>query len=103
MTRIEFMQSINHKTSLVEDLVNYFDHMMLLYDLIGATNSKINVIGDNPGNISFEINGNKTDINNLQYTINSMGGPVYEYGRPLGLQYSITSDRSMNLTILKLK
>lgn len=104
MTRIEFMQSINHKTSLADDIVDHFDQMMLLYDLIGTTKSSINVIGDNPGNISFEINGTKTDISNLQNNINYIGGePVYEYERPLGLQYAITSDRSLNLTITKLK
>lgn len=101
MTRIQFIQSIdrtNSNRTVVDDVTDYFDHEMLLYDLIGSTNSKISIIENSSGRISFQIDSNKTVISNLNSLI-GLGQTVIEYERPLELHQSMISDKSINLTI----
>ena len=44
MDRIKFMQSIirNNRT-MADDIVDFFDHEMLLYELIGTANNTVTV------------------------------------------------------------
>ena len=99
-TRLQFIQSIVRDKSMVDEIVDFFDHEMLLYELIGNTNSKVTIIESGPKNISFQIDGNKTNIKYLSNQLLSIQNQkVIEYEKPLGLEYSMISDKSINLTI----
>ena len=102
MNRIEFMQSIIRKSNrtMVDDIVDFFDHEMLLYELIGSANSTVTVTRTTAKNISFHIDGNKNDITYLDTHLFSVcANPLVPYDRPLAVKYNVTSDKSMDITI----
>lgn len=103
MDRIGFIQSIDRTPvtrSLAEDIIDYFDQEMLLYEIIGEANLMISVTDCTTNNISFHIDGNKQDIgfitNRLALFISS---PVVEYDKPLVVQGSVISDKSIQINI----
>ena len=101
MDRIKFMQSIiRADRSLTDDIIDYFDHEMLLYELVGYANNTITVTDCTSKNISFNIDGNKRDISTLNnYLRTYTSNPIVEYDKPLVVHYSVISDRSINITI----
>lgn len=102
MNRIEFMQSIIRKSnrSMVDDLIDFFDHEMLLYELIGSANDTVTVTRTTAKNISFHIDGDSSDISSLGNKLFSVcTTPLVPYDRPLAVKYNVTSDKSIDITI----
>lgn len=101
MDRIEFMQSIirTNDRSMKDDIIDFFDQEMLLYELIGSFKHTVSVIDYNPKKISFQINGNKQDIHRLTTTLSSID-KVIEYDKPLGVDFTITSNKSIDIHII---
>jgi len=99
MDRIRFMQSIiRNDRSMKDDIVDFFDHEMFLYELVGSINNTTTVIGHNPKKISFQIDASEDDIYDITNRISNVN-KVVEYGIPLGLSYSIISDKSIQIDI----
>jgi hypothetical protein len=94
------MQSIirTDDRSMKDDIIDFFDQEMLLYELVGSINHTASVIDYDPKKISFQIYGNKQDIRRLTSVLSSINR-VMEYDKPLGVDYSITSDKSINIYI----
>ena len=103
MDRIGFIQSIDRTPvtrSLTDDIVDYFDQEMLLYEIIGGTNLMISVTDCTTNNISFHIDGNKQDISFLSNRLALfVSSPVVEYDKPLVVQSSVISDKSIEINI----
>lgn len=99
MNRIEFVQSIIRKDrSMVEDVVDFFDHEMFLYELVGASKQTIYITDCTSKNISFQIDGNKQDIHRLTSYLSTVNR-VVEYDKPLEVQYKVISDKSITIDI----
>lgn len=100
MNRIEFMQSIirTNDRSMKDDIVDFFDQEMFLYELIGSIKHTASVIDYNPKNISFQIYSSKQNIRRLTSVLSSID-QVIEYDKPLGVDFTITSDKSINIHI----
>ncbi len=104
MDRIKFMQTIiRNERSLENDIIDFFDHEMLLYELIGSANSTITVTDTTSKNISFHIDSTKKDVSRLSNFLISYGNnPVVLYDKPLLVQHSVISDKSIDITISNL-
>lgn len=102
MDRIQFMQSIvREDRSMKDDIVDFFDHEMLLYELVGSIKNTSTIIDYEPKKISFQIDGNKYDISRLSNQL-AFVNKVVEYDKPLGVDFSIISDRSLQIDITTL-
>ena len=100
MDRIQFMQSIiRDNRSMVDDIVDFFDHEMLLYELIGSANITIIVTDTATKNISFHIDGSKKDLESLDKNLSVYTNPLVPYDKPLVVDHNVTSDKSINITI----
>lgn len=103
MDRIGFMQSIIRKNrTMADDIVDFFDHEMLLYELIGTANNTVTVTRTTAKNISFHIDGNKRDISYLDSYLSVCTSPMVPYDRPLAVKHNVTSDKSIDITITTL-
>ena len=100
MDRIQFMQSIvrTDDRSMKDDIIDFFDQEMLLYELVGSIKHTASVIDYEPKKISFQIDCNKQDIRRLTSILSSIER-VVEYDKPLGVDFSITSDKSIKIHI----
>ena len=102
MDRIEFMQSIvREDRSMKDDIIDFFDHEMLLYELVGSIKNTSTIIDYKPKKISFRIDGDKQDLVRLSSQL-KFANKVVEYDKPLGVDYSIISDRSLEISITTL-
>lgn len=105
MNRIRFLKSIiREDRSMVNDVIDFFDQEMLLYELLGGTKSRCrhNVyISDYGSNfISFEILSSKRETDRLSSYLSTLDSTtVVEYEKPLELHYNVTSDRTLNIDI----
>ena len=85
---------------MVDDLIDFFDHEMLLYELIGSANNTVTVTRTTAKNISFHIDADKNDISYLDNHLFSVcATPLVQYDRPLAVKYNVTSDKSIDITI----
>jgi hypothetical protein len=86
---------------MTNDIIDFFDQEMLLYELVGSTNNTSTIIDYNPKKISFLIDGNRQDISRLSNQL-AVINQVIEYDKPLGVDYSMISDRSLQINITTL-
>jgi len=99
MDRIRFMQSIiRNDRSMKDDIVDFFDHEMFLYEIVGSVNNTTTVIEHKPKKISFQIDASEDDIYNITNRISNVN-KVVEYDIPLGVSYSIISNKSIQIDI----
>ena len=98
------MQSIiRNDRSMVEDIIDFFDHEMLLYEIIGASKHKsVSVTDCTSKNISFQIDGSKRYITNLSLYLSTVNNKVMEYDKPLEVQHKVISDKSLIINISSL-
>lgn len=103
MDRIGFMQSIiRDNRTMADDIIDFFDHEMLLYELIGTANSTVTVTRTTAKNISFHIDGNMKDISDIDNNLSVCSNPLVPYDRPLAVNHNVTSDKSIEITITTL-
>ncbi len=103
MDRIGFMQSIIRKNrTMADDIVDFFDHEMLLYELIGTANNTVTVTRTTAKNISFHIDGNEKDISYLHDYLSVYESTMVSYDRTLAVKHNVTSNKLIDITITTL-
>ena len=107
MDRLQFVNSINftNECDFVKGAIKYFDHEMLLYNLVGTCNN-IHIDGDpiSPREMTFSVNfSSKEEAENMMQAVLSDGTRVNIYGKYFDIIVNGSTDiRSIEITLQKL-
>ena len=98
MDRVNFFHSINDM-KYPELLVNFFDQLIALKHIVENTGI-ITVHDYDDTYIKFSINFSSTE--NMNYAlgkINSLGGTIVIYEKPISIVVEVLTDKELNITL----
>ena len=100
MDRVQFMQSIQLKDhSLADTIVDFLDHNMFLYELVGETGN-ISIVDDSKKHsISFQIDDKADSIRDIKKKLDNVPEYIIEYEIPLTVESSMISNKSIVVTV----
>lgn len=108
MDRLQFVNSINfvQDCNFVKAAIEYFDHEMLLYNLIGKCNS-VSIVGDtkSPQELFFSVNFKTSEESvEMMNALLSNGNQVSIYSKVFNMRInrSIQDNKTIEITLQKL-
>ena len=98
MNRIAFLESVSG-IKYPEMLVNFFDHFVALKQIV-EDSGKVNVVYYDDKCISFCITFINPESRNFALsTINSIGGTIIVYGRPIMIGVEVLTDSEIKINL----
>ena len=98
MDRVNFIESVSG-IKYPRMIVDFFDHFIALKQIV-EDSGKINVINHDNTSITFSIIFNSPNAKDLAlYTINSLGGNIVIYGRPILIHVEVLTDSEIKINL----
>ena len=99
VNRITFINSVSG-INYPEMIVDFFDHFIALKQLVEDSGS-VNVLKSENNSISFQVNFiSKEYKDQMINLVNSLGGSIIIYGRPIGISLINISDISVQVNLI---
>ena len=96
--RVNFLESVSG-ISYPEMIVDFFDHFIALKEIVEDSGS-INVIDSKQDSIRFSIKfSNPYNMSLAINTINSRGGVIVIYGRPISISVEVLTDSELIINL----
>lgn len=98
MNRVDFIESVSG-IKYPEMIVDFFDHFIALKQIV-EDNGKVNVINSDNNQITFSILFSSYEDKTLALsTINSLGGYIAIYGRPISILVDVLTDLEIKISL----
>ena len=98
MNRVDFIESVSG-IKYPGMIVDFFDHFIALKQIV-EDSGEINVIENDENSISFSITFANANVKNLAIdTINSLGGTIVIYGRPISICVEVLTDSIIKISL----
>lgn len=96
--RINFLESVDG-INYPDMIVDFFDHFIALKQIVEDF-GKVNVLSSDNNSIMFSIQFNSPENMNLAInTINSLGGVIAIYGRPISISLELLTDSKIKINL----
>lgn len=98
MDRCDFIEAVSG-IQYPEMIVHFFDHFIALKQIVDDT-GKIRVINNTDSQIVFSIDfSNKEDLNYALAIINTLGGTIVIYNRPMSVCVEVPADLQLQIKL----
>lgn len=98
MDRVDFIESVSG-IKYPGMIVDFFDHFIALKQIV-EDSGKVNVLSNDNTSITFSILFSSIDAKNLALnTINSLGGHIAIYGRPISIYVEVLTDLELKISL----
>ena len=98
MDRVNFIESVSG-IKYPRMIVDFFDHFIALKQIV-EDSGKINVTNCDNTSITFSIIFSSPDSKDLAlHTINSLGGNIAIYGRPILIHVEVLTDSEIKINL----
>lgn len=98
MNRVDFIESVSG-IKYPEMIVDFFDHFIALKQIV-EDNGKVNVINSDNNQITFSILFSSYEDKTLALSvINSLGGYIAIYGRPISIFVDVLTDLEIKISL----